>query len=90
VFRDLDLEVAAGIRQPMTEFVAGHPGFRVLDGRFMEIQQALGSSRARSAETVRFLRAFVEELKASGFVADALRRAKQQGAAVAPPARRVS
>jgi polar amino acid transport system substrate-binding protein len=90
VFRDLDLEVAAGIRQPMTEFVAGHPGFRVLDGRFMEIQQALGTSRARSAETVRFLRAFVEELKASGFVADALRRAKQQGAAVAPPARRVS
>jgi polar amino acid transport system substrate-binding protein len=51
----------------------------------MEIRQAMGTTRARGAATVQFLRAFVEELKASGFVADALRRANQPDAAVAPP-----
>jgi polar amino acid transport system substrate-binding protein len=85
VFRDLGLEVAAGIRQPITEFVDSHPGFRQIEGRFMEIQQAMGTTRTRGPETVRFLRAFVEELKSSGFVAEALRRANQPDATVAPP-----
>lgn len=86
VFRDHGLEVVAGIRQPMTEFVKSHPELRLVDGRFMEIRQALGTTRTRSPRTVEFLRAFVEELKASGFIADALQRANQHGAAVAPPA----
>jgi polar amino acid transport system substrate-binding protein len=73
-FRGGGLEVAAGIRQPMTAFVDREPGFRLLQGRFMEIRQALGTTRARAAETVDFLRAFVEELRSTGFVADALRR----------------
>jgi len=51
----------------------------------MEIRQALGTTRTHSAETIQFLRAFVEELKAGGFVADALRRANQPEATVAPP-----
>lgn len=83
VFQGLGLEVAAGIRQPLTEFVERHPGFRLLEQRFMEIRQALGTSRTRRPQTVRFLRAFIEELKASGFVADALRRANQPGVTVA-------
>jgi polar amino acid transport system substrate-binding protein len=85
VFRELGLEVAAGIRQPLTEFVDRNPGFRLIEGRFMEIQQALGTTRTRRPETVRFLRDVVEQLKASGFVADALRRADQLDATVAPP-----
>jgi polar amino acid transport system substrate-binding protein len=85
-FRDLGADVAAGIRQPMTEFVRSHPGFRLIDGRFMEIRQALGTTRTRRPETAAFLRDFVEELKASGFVADALRRADQPDVTVAPPA----
>jgi polar amino acid transport system substrate-binding protein len=85
VFRDLGLDVAAGIKQPMTEFVRSHPEFRLIEGRFMEIQQALGTTRTRGPETVQFLRAFIEELKAGGFVADALRRANQPDATVAPP-----
>jgi polar amino acid transport system substrate-binding protein len=80
------VEVIAGIRQPMTEFVKHHPEYRLADGRFMEIRQAMGTTRTRSPETVEFLRAFVEELKASGFVAGALRRANQPDATVAPPA----
>ncbi|NDZ77282.1 transporter substrate-binding domain-containing protein [Streptomyces sp. SID10853] len=85
-FRAQDLEAAAGIRQPMTEYVAGHPEVRLIEDRFMEIRQAVGTTRTRGPETVRFLRGLVEELKARGFVADALRRAHQSATLVAPPA----
>jgi polar amino acid transport system substrate-binding protein len=70
----------------MAGFVAREPGFRLLEGRFMEIRQAIGTSRERTPGTIRFLRDLVEELKASGFVADALLRSGQADAAVAPPA----
>jgi polar amino acid transport system substrate-binding protein len=84
--RDPSVDVVAGIRQPISAFVAGDPGFRLLEGRFMEIRQALGTSIDRDPATIRFLRDLVEELKASGFIAEALRRAGQTDAAVAPPA----
>jgi polar amino acid transport system substrate-binding protein len=80
-----NLEAAAGVREPMTEFVAAHSGYRLIDGRFMEIPQAVGTTKAKRPETTRFLHELVEELKASGFVADALRRSGQT-ALVAPPA----
>jgi polar amino acid transport system substrate-binding protein len=85
-FTEQQLEAAAGVRQPMEAFVASHPGVRLVEPRFMEIQQAVGASRASEAATVSFLHAFVEELKANGFVADALRRSGQHDASVAPPA----
>ncbi len=83
-FRDQGLEVAAGVRQPMTSYVAAHPDLRLLEPRFMEIRQALGTTRSRRPETVAYLSEFVEELKANGFVADALRRAGQAEELVAP------
>jgi polar amino acid transport system substrate-binding protein len=86
VFTDERLEVAAGIRQPMLDFLADRPDLRLLEPRFMEIRQAVGTTRARSEETVAFLRAFVEDLKSSGFVADALHRSGRRDATVAPPA----
>jgi polar amino acid transport system substrate-binding protein len=86
VFRAEGLEVAAGIRQPMTAFVAANPDMRLIEERFMAIRQAVGTTKSRSPETVRFLRDLVEELKANGFVAESLRRAGQLDAAVAPPA----
>ena len=79
-----NLEAAAGVREPMTEFVSSHPGFRLIEGRFMEIRQAVGTAASRRPETISFLRALVEELKSSGFVADSLRRSGQT-APVAPP-----
>ena len=83
-FLQLGLDVAAGIRQPLAAFVESHSDLRLLDGRFMEIRQALGTTRTRAAETIRFLHAFIEELKAGGLIADALQRANQS-ASVAPP-----
>lgn len=84
-FRAEGLEVAAGIRQPMTAFVAAHPEVRLIEDRFMEIRQAVGTTKDRRPETVRFLTDLVEELKADGFVAEALRRAHQAPGLVAPP-----
>ena len=87
VFADERLEVAAGIRQPMVDFLAVRPDLRLLEPRFMEIRQAVGTTRARSRETtIAFLRTFVEDLKSSGFVADALHRSGRRDATVAPPA----
>ena len=85
-FRSEGLEVAAGIRQPMTEFVAAHPDVRLIEDRFMQIQQAVGTTVTRRTETVEFLRELVEDLKAGGFIADALRRANQADSLLAPPA----
>jgi polar amino acid transport system substrate-binding protein len=85
-YLDLGLEAGAGIRQPVAAFVERTPGQRMLPERFMEIRQAVATTRDRTAATTGYLHEFVEELKASGFVAEALRRAGQTGAAVAPPA----
>jgi polar amino acid transport system substrate-binding protein len=80
-----NLEAAAGIREPMTEFVATHSGLRLIEGRFMEIRQAVGTAKTKRPETTRFLHELVEELKATGFIAGSLRRSGQS-AAVAPAA----
>jgi len=78
------LEAAAGVKQPLVAYAKTNPNVRVMDGRFMEIQQAMGTPKGRE-KAARYLRGFVEEMKASGFVADALKRSNQD-AAVAPPA----
>jgi polar amino acid transport system substrate-binding protein len=85
-FLDQGLEVVAGIRQPMTELVAARPEFRLVDGAFMRIRQAVGTTKSRGPATVAFLRELVEQLRASGFVAESLRRAHQSDALVAPQA----
>jgi polar amino acid transport system substrate-binding protein len=85
VFRRQGLEAGAGIRQSVSDFIARNPGFRMIDERFMQIRQALGTTRTRAPGTVRFLAAAIEELKASGFISDALRRSGQDSAVVAPP-----
>ena len=68
------LEAAGGVRQPIVAFAQAHPDMRVIPGRFMAIEQAMGTVKGRAAG-VAYLRGFIEEMKASGFVARALRRA---------------
>ena len=79
------LEVAAGVKQPLLQFAKTHPNVRVMDGRFMAIEQAMGTPRGREAGA-RYLREFIEEMKASGFVARGLERSGQGDATVAPKA----
>jgi polar amino acid transport system substrate-binding protein len=85
-FVESTADVAAGVKQQLEADAARLPGLRLLPGRFMVIQQAMGLPKGRGDEALRVLAAFVEEAKASGFVAEALRRHGIQGAAVAPAA----
>jgi polar amino acid transport system substrate-binding protein len=78
-----NLEVVANVKQPIVLYAKAHPGLRVMDGRFQEIRQAMGMPKGRS-KAAAYLKAFIEELKANGFVADALKRSGQVDAAVAP------
>lgn len=78
------LEAAAGIRQPLVAYAKTNPAVRVLDGRFMEIRQAMGVPRGRPAAHA-CLRSFVEEMKRTGFVARSLAESGQHDAMPAPP-----
>jgi polar amino acid transport system substrate-binding protein len=85
MFMDKKLYVAAGVKQQLEKDMNRIPGLRMLDGRFMEINQAMGTTKGRD-EGIKYMRAFVEEMKASGFVAAALARHNIEGVAVAPAA----
>ncbi len=78
------LEVAAGVKQQLEMDAKRLPGLRILPGRFMVISQAMGMTPGKAAGA-KYLTDFVEEMKASGFVAAALERHKVEGLAVAPP-----
>ncbi len=80
------LEVAAGVKQQLQADAAKVGGLRILDQRFMVIRQAMGLPTARGQQAADYLAAFVEEMKASGFVAAALARHGIEGALVAGPA----
>ncbi|MBK0393352.1 ABC transporter substrate-binding protein [Ramlibacter algicola] len=82
-FLQQDLEVAAGVKQQLEMDAKRVGGVRLLPGRFMVIEQAMGVPKGRSAAQA-WLSGFIEEMKSSGFVADALKRHGIQGAAVAP------
>ena len=79
------LDAAAGVRQPLEDYAKTDPDVRVMRDRFMDIRQAMGTPQGRPAGA-QYLKGFVEEMKASGFVADALARSNQQ-ATVAPAER---
>jgi polar amino acid transport system substrate-binding protein len=83
-FVDSGAEVAAGVKQQLQQDAQRLGGLRLLPGRFMVIRQAMGCPRSRGPEAAAALAAFVEEMKASGFVAEALARHRIEGAAVAP------
>jgi len=87
VFFEAELEVVAGIRQPMTALVQEHPSLRIIDPRFMRIEQAVCTPKSRRPETIAFLSTLVEELKACGFIENSLRRSGQSSALVAPSAK---
>ncbi len=84
VFVAQKLEALAGLKPRLLADVQRLPGSRLLDGQFTAVQQAIGTAKARVAGAG-FLRAFVEEVKASGFVAEAISRNNSQGVSVAPP-----
>ena len=85
-FIEQGADVAAGVKQQLEADVRRLGGLRLLGERFMLIQQAMGTPKSRGPEAVFYLAQFVEEMKASGFVADSLARHAIEGASVAPTA----
>jgi polar amino acid transport system substrate-binding protein len=82
---DPSIDAAAGVRQPLEAAARAHSGYRVLPGYFTAIRQAMATP-AHNVSALDFLRLFVEEMKANGFVAQALQDSGQADATVAPAA----
>jgi polar amino acid transport system substrate-binding protein len=83
IFLKENYEVAAGVKQQLENDARRVSGVRLLPGRFMVINQAMASQKGKEAGA-RYVRDFIEEMKASGFVAKAIERHKQPSAVVAP------
>ena len=77
------IEVGGGVRQQVVEFLRTHPQLRIVEPAFMTIRQAMGTPKGRVAGAA-YLSAFIEEHKASGFVAAALERSGQPANLAAP------
>jgi polar amino acid transport system substrate-binding protein len=81
-FTNQKLDVVAGVKQMLADEVKQHADLRLLPGRFMEIQQAMVLPNGRGTVAAAYLRQFVQDVKSSGFVQDAIRRHGIQGASV--------
>jgi polar amino acid transport system substrate-binding protein len=77
------LDALAGLRPRLAADVTKLPGARILEGRFTAIQQAIGAPKGRPG-VAQWLQQFVDEMKASGFVAELIERNGAHGLTVAP------
>ena len=79
------LDALAGLRDGLQASLASLKGARILPGRFMAVQQAVGTQKEKKAGAA-FLKSFVEEAKVSGLIARLLDRHGMNGRlTVAPP-----
>src|SRR5690606_6816495 len=85
LFLEQNLDAAAGVRQPLEAAANDHAGLEVLPGHFTSLRHAMAVPAGKAAAQVD-LQAFIEAMKASGFVAQALRESGQQEYLVAPAA----
>jgi polar amino acid transport system substrate-binding protein len=79
------LDALAGLKPALLAMAEKLPGSRVLEGRYTVIGYSAGVPRGRDAGA-RYLAAFIEDAKVSGFVARAIERNGIRGVTVAPPA----
>ena len=82
LFRDKGLDALAGVRQGLDRIFKAEAGYRVLPDRFMAIHQAM-AVRAGRAVAAQYIERFINQLKASGFVRNALDIHGQSEAVVA-------
>jgi polar amino acid transport system substrate-binding protein len=80
------VEALAGLTQALHDKLPRLPGSRIVEGRFMGVQQSIAVPKGRDAGLA-YLRQVVEEAKRSGLVARAIERTGARGVSVAPPAR---
>jgi polar amino acid transport system substrate-binding protein len=85
LFVDQKLEAMAGLKPGLMADAPKLPGSRMLDGQFTAVQQSIGVPKGRDA-AAKYLREFVEDIKRSGLVAQAVEKFGVKGVNVAPPA----
>jgi polar amino acid transport system substrate-binding protein len=83
-FLDGTYDVAAGVKQQLESDARKTEGLRLLPGRFMVIEQAMGQPNHVSKRAQEALANFVNEMKSNGFVRDNLSRHHIEGATIAP------
>jgi polar amino acid transport system substrate-binding protein len=75
-------DALAGLRPRLMTDKDKLPGSRVLDGHFTAVQQAAGTPKGRPAGAA-YLKAFIEDVKASGLVARTIEKNNVRGLTVA-------
>lgn len=83
LFVDQGLDALAGLRPRLISDVERLSGARILSGQFSAVQQAVGTPR-KNVEAAIWLRAVVEDLKSSGFIAELIKKYDVEGLSVAP------
>jgi len=85
MFVELKLEALAGLKPRLITDAEKLPGSRIIEGQLTAVQQSIGTPKSRETGA-RYLKEFVEDMKASGFVGQAISRHKVNGVTVAPKA----
>ncbi|PYO29530.1 MAG: ABC transporter substrate-binding protein, partial [Candidatus Rokuibacteriota bacterium] len=80
------VDALAGLQQGLLGLAEKLPGSRIVEGRFMSVQQSIGVPKGRDT-ALAYLRRVVEDAKASGLIARAIEKTGARGVSVAPPAR---
>ncbi len=78
-------DALAGLRARLISDVDRLPGARLLEGRFMTVQQAIGVPKAKQAAGA-WLESFVQAARSQGFVADLIETYGVKGLSVAKEA----
>lgn len=79
------VDALAGLTQGLIGLAEKLPGSRIVEGRFMAVQQSIGVPKGRDAGLA-YLRGVVEDAKSSGLVARAIEKTGARGVSVAPKA----
>jgi polar amino acid transport system substrate-binding protein len=77
-FNEGSIDAVAGLKPALLDVMAKLPDGRMLDGKFMTVNHGLGTPRERTA-AAEYLKAFVADVNASGFIARSIERHKVQG-----------
>mgnify|MGYP001546394006 FL=1 len=81
LFLEKNLDAAAGVRQPLEQAAKANAALKVLPGSFTAIRQAMATPR-KNQQALNYLSRFIEEMKASGFVARELEKNGQDSTMV--------
>ena len=80
------VDALAGLKEALLGLAGKLPGSRIVEGRFMGVQQSIAVPKGHDS-ALAYLRRVVEDVKASGLVARAIEKTGARGLSVAPPAR---